>query len=46
MIMFDKVNSLQLSSLPQSPLLGVQSLGQDLVPCGLGLPQLEPARGV
>ena len=44
MIMFDKVNSLQLSSLPQSPLLGVQSLSQDLVPCRLGLPQLEPVR--
>merc|ERR1719239_822777 len=42
--MFDKVNSLQLSSLPQSPLLGVQSLSQDLVPCRLGLPQLEPVQ--
>merc|ERR1719323_2800865 len=42
--MVDKVNSLQLSSLPQSPLLGVQSLSQDLVPCRLGFPQLEPVQ--
>merc|ERR1719150_2201149 len=42
--MFDKVNSLQLSSLPQSPLLGVQSLSQDLVPRRLGFPQLEPVQ--
>ena len=35
-------NSSEFSSLPQGPLLGVEGLRQDLVPCRFGLPQLEP----
>lgn len=33
---------LQLAGLPQGSLLAVEGLGKDLVPGGLGLPQLEP----
>ena len=33
---------LQLAGLPQGLLLAVEGLGQDLVPGGLSLPQLEP----
>ena len=39
-------NSSEFSSLPQGPLLGVEGLRQDLVPCRLCLPQLEPAKSV